>query len=58
MSMNENNMITISVEEYKELLKTQARVEAFKAFVLQEKYNIDRKECGIFLGFEVAGDDD
>lgn len=56
--MNENNMITISVEEYKELLKNQARVEAFIAYVMQEKYNIGRKECGMFLGFEAAGDDD
>lgn len=51
------DVITISVEEYKELLKTQTMVEIFKDFVAQEKYSISKKACGTFLGFEVIDND-
>lgn len=50
--------ITISMEEYKKLLETHTRVEIFKTFVNKEKFNIDRKDCGTFLGFEVSNGED
>lgn len=53
-SIKDVETITIPMEEYKRLLETHTRVEVFKAFVNKEKYNIDRQECGVFLGFEVA----
>lgn len=52
--------ITISTEEYKELLKKSACIEAFAYYVNKEKYSIGREICGMFLGFEVeenAGED-
>lgn len=45
--------VTISVEEYKELLKKSTCIEAFAHYVNKEKYSIGREMCGIFLGFEV-----
>lgn len=45
--------ITITTEEYKELVKTQARVEAFEKFVNEQEFSIRREECAWFLGFEL-----
>lgn len=45
--------ITIPVGEYKELLEASVRVDIFANFVNSEKYSINRKECGNYLGFEV-----
>lgn len=45
--------ITISVEEYKHLLKVQAVTEAFISFVNSSKYAPDREDCARFLGFEL-----
>lgn len=45
--------IIISAEEYKELIKKTARIEAFTEYVNSEELSIDRRMCGIFLGFEV-----
>lgn len=56
--MNENNMITIPMEEYKKLVEMSIRVDVFADYVKGEEYSISRKKCGIFLGFEVSGDDD
>lgn len=50
--MGEN--ITITVEEYKKLLEASVRINAFADFVNREKYNINREDCGKYLGFEVA----
>ena len=46
--------ITISVEEYKKLLEASVRISVFADFVNREKYNIDREDCGKYLGFEVV----
>lgn len=45
--------ITISIEEYKELTEKSARIEVFREYVNSERLSIERKMCGIFLGFEV-----
>lgn len=45
--------VTISVEEYKELIEKSARIEAFSEYVNDEGLSIDRRMCGLFLGFEV-----
>lgn len=45
--------ITISVEEYKQLLKIRAATEAFVDFVKSSKYAPDREDCARFLGFEL-----
>lgn len=45
--------ITIPTEEYKNLVKLQARVEVFAEYVNAEKYSISREECAKFLGFEL-----
>ena len=58
MSMNENNMITISVEEYKRLLEVSVRVGIFADYVNESKYSVGREECGLYLGFEVRKHDD
>lgn len=54
----EEKLITIPVEEYKELLKMSARVELFAEFVNREGSLIYRKDCGKFFGFEVVKDED
>ena len=50
--------ITISTDEYKNLVKLQARVEVFAEYVNAEKYSISREECAKFLGFELEKNDD
>lgn len=45
--------ITITTEEYKKLLKTQARVEVFEQYVKSQEFSISRIECACFLGFEL-----
>ena len=45
--------ITISVEEYKKLLKIWAATEAFISFVKTSKYAPDREDCARFLGFKL-----
>lgn len=46
--------ITITTEEYKKLLEASVRVSVFADYVNQSKYNIDREDCGRYLGFEVV----
>lgn len=46
--------ITITTEEYKKLLKTQARVEVFEQYVKIQEFSISRIECACFLGFELG----
>lgn len=48
--------ITISVEEYKELLKAWVRVSAFADFVNASKYDIEKEDCGRYFGFKVEGE--
>lgn len=43
--------ITISVEEYKQLLKTWVATQVFSDFVKSSKYAPDREDCARFLGF-------
>lgn len=50
--------ITIPVEEYKKLTETNMRVKIFSEYVNSEKYSINRETCGLFLGFEVANEED
>lgn len=50
--MEERN-ITIPLGEYKDLLEAFVRLSVFKDFVNQSKYNIEREDCGRFLGFDV-----
>lgn len=47
-----NRDITISLDEYKDLIKLQAIVETFAAYVNKEIY-ISREDCAAFLGFEL-----
>ena len=46
--------ITISLEEYKYLLKMCATTEAFINFVKASKYAPDREVCAQFLGFDLV----
>ena len=45
--------ITISVEEYKNLLECKVRSELFAHFVNNEKYSIDRETCASYIGFDL-----
>lgn len=48
-----NETITITKKEYDNLLENMFNVKAFARFVNNEKYSIDRKNCGALLNFEV-----
>lgn len=54
----EEKTITIPVEEYKNLFEASVRISAFADFVNRSEYNIDREDCGKFLGFEVVKRED
>lgn len=54
----EEKTITISVEEYKKLLESSVRIVVFADFVNGSKYDIDRDDCGKFLGFKVVNVDE
>lgn len=43
----------VPVEEYQDLLKINAMVEAFKVYVLNAKFSIDRDVCAAYFGFEL-----
>lgn len=45
--------VTITTEEYKNLLECSVRIKVFADYVKKEKYSIDRDVCGNYLGFEV-----
>ena len=45
--------ITVSMEEYKELVACKVRIEVFGHFVNKTKYSISPDECAKFLGFEL-----
>ena len=45
--------ITISVEEYKNLLECKVRSELFADFVNNEKYSIAREDCASYIGFDL-----
>ena len=45
--------MTISVEEYKNLLECKVRSELFADFVNNEKYSIDRASCASYIGFDL-----
>lgn len=49
-------MISISVREYKKLLEASIRIEVFSDFVSKSKYSIDPEDCGRYLGFKVKGE--
>lgn len=54
--------ITISMEEYKELIQTKVRIDVFAKYVNSAEYSIGRRTCSNFLGFDLneskEGDDD
>lgn len=52
-NFNSVGQITISTEEYKNLIKVWAATEAFVCFVKSSKYSIDKEDCARFLGFEL-----
>lgn len=52
------NEVTISTEEYKNLLKAQARIEVFADFVNTERYSVSRGMCAKLLGFELEKPED
>ena len=52
------NLISVKTDEYKELLKTQARVEFFADYVNKQKHIILREDCANILGFELENEDD
>lgn len=45
--------ITISIEEYKKLVRLEVRVEEFANHVNREEWRIDRETCARMLGFEL-----
>ena len=45
--------ITISVEEYKNLLECKLRSELFADFVNNEKYSLYRETCASYIGFDL-----
>lgn len=51
--------ITISTEEYRKLVEERAeamaRIAAFKKYVSQTKYSIDKEMCMLFFGHELDG---
>lgn len=50
--------ITIALEEYRDLVKASARIDAFADFVIKSNYSIDRETCGHFLGFELVEEEE
>lgn len=54
----EEKMITITINEYKDLLSEHVRVCVFRDYVNSTKYSIDREDCGRFLGFEIEDKED
>lgn len=55
--MGENN-ITISVDEYNELLELRAGVKTLKRFVNREGAYVDKADCIAIFGFEAAHGED
>lgn len=53
----EEKMITIPVEEYKNLLEGNIRIGVFADFVKAAKYSIEKEECGRILGFNIDKED-
>ena len=45
--------ITISVEEYKNLLECKVRSELFADSVNKENYSIGRYDCASYIGFDL-----
>lgn len=45
--------ITISLDEYKDLLYKSVSLDIFKQHVQHEHYSIPREDCARFLGFEL-----
>lgn len=48
--------ITITKEEFQELVEIRSNLKAFKRY-LAKKYSIDRDTCIAILGIEVDADD-
>lgn len=53
--MENTNTVTISLDEYRELVSNAAKVEVFKKYVSTGEY-VNIKMCETILGFEVNGD--
>lgn len=52
--MENTNTVTISLDEYKDLLEKTARIKVFENYVSAEKYSINKEMCGTILGIEVS----
>lgn len=52
-----NDFITISKQEYKEMLEASIRIQLFAEF-LNSNNHISREECGNYLGFIVTNKED
>lgn len=53
--MENTNTVTISLDEYRELVSKAAKVEVFKKYVSAGEY-ANTKMCETILGFEVKDD--
>lgn len=49
----DEKMICVPLELFSELMEMKGRVQAFEGFVNGSKYSIDRRDCAVFLGFEL-----
>lgn len=47
------NEVTISAEEYRELLEAKAGIRAFSRYVNMVRYSVDREVCAAILGFDL-----
>lgn len=54
----EEKMITIPVEEYKNLLEGNIRIGIFADFVKTAKYSIEKEDCGRIFGFNIDDKED
>lgn len=43
--------VKISLEEYRDLLDAQSRIDVFAEYVNNERYSIEREKCSMILGF-------
>lgn len=49
--------VKISLEEYRNLLDAQSRIDVFAEYVNKEKYSIEREKCATMLGFGLKEDE-
>lgn len=52
------NEITVSMEEYKDLVKAKTRIEIFAEYIKKEGYSVTTERCAQFLGVELEKKND